>query len=126
MGIGNVVGFGRANFYGFISHHVVKLSVGGMPSNGLGLARSSGVEDFALGETLVALADGLNHGHGGRGVHIKGEAATDAVSLAVKDDFFGVGSGDNPLATGLVAVGKTIILQLGEGEKIGNAIAHEQ
>jgi hypothetical protein len=43
----------------------------------------------------------------------------------VKDDFFTMGGGDNPLATGLVADGETVLLQLGEGEKIGNAVAHE-
>ncbi len=46
----------------------------------------------------------------------------DAVDLAVKGDFFAMGVGDNPLTTGLVADGETILIQLGEGEKIGDSI----
>ena len=65
-------------------------------------------------------------GYGGRGVRIEvGEVAADIVSLTVKGDFFAVGGGDNPLTTGLVADGEAVVLQLGEGEKIGNAVAHE-
>ncbi len=35
------------------------------------------------------------------------------------------GGGDNPLAIGLVADSETILLQLGEGEKIGDSIVHK-
>jgi hypothetical protein len=97
-----------------------------MPDHGLCLVCGNGVEDFALDEALVALADGLNHGHGSSGAHIEvGEAVADAVGLAVKDDFFGMGGDDNSLATNLVADSETSPFQLGDGEKIGNAIAHK-
>ncbi len=65
-------------------------------------------------------------GYGGRGARNEvGKVMADTVSLTVKDDFFAVGGGDNPLTTGLVADGEAVVLQLGEGEKIGNAITHE-
>ncbi len=80
-----MLGFDGAIFNGFIPHHIIELSVGGMPGHGLCLVRGNGIKDFALGETLVVLAHGLNHGHGGRGAHIKvGEAAADAIGLAMK------------------------------------------
>jgi hypothetical protein len=100
--------------------------IGGMPGHGLCLACSDGFKDFALGETLIMLANGLNHGHSGRGAHIKvGETTSDALGLAMKDDFFAIEVGDNLLATGLVADGETVLLQLGEGEKIGNFVLQE-
>jgi hypothetical protein len=72
-----------------------------MPGHGLCLVRGNGIKDFVLGETLVALVYGLSNGHSGCGAHIKvGEAAADAIGLAVKDDFFAMGVGDNPLAPG--------------------------
>ncbi len=102
MRISNVFGFDGAFFYVFISCHIVELSAGGMPGHGLCLAPGDGIEDLVFGETLVALANGLNHGHGGCGAHIEvGEAAADTIGLAVKDDFFAVGGGDNPLANSL-------------------------
>jgi hypothetical protein len=70
--------------------------------------------------------DGLNHGHGGRGAHIKvGEAVADALGLAVKDDILTMGGSNNPLATGLAPDCGTILLQLEEEEKIGNSVAHK-
>jgi hypothetical protein len=51
--ISDVFGFYGEIFNGFISQHFVELSVGGMPSHGLCLARGYGIEDFTLGETLV-------------------------------------------------------------------------
>jgi hypothetical protein len=33
-----------------------------MPGHGLGLAPGNGIADLMLGETLIVLADGLNHG----------------------------------------------------------------
>ena len=38
VGVGNVFGFYQAIFYSFVSHHFVKLVVGGMAYHGLGLA----------------------------------------------------------------------------------------
>ncbi len=94
MHISNVFGFDGEIFNGLISHHFVELSIGGMPGHGLCLAHGNGIKDFALGENLVALADGLNCGHGGRGVHIKvREAVAESISLVVKDDFFAMGGG---------------------------------
>jgi hypothetical protein len=48
-----------------------------------------------------------------------------AVGLEVKYDVFAMGGGDNPLAMVLVADGETVVLQLGDGEKIGDANAHK-
>jgi hypothetical protein len=120
MPISNVFGFDGEIFNGFMSHHFIELtSVGGMPGHGLCLARGNGIRDFALGETLKVLADGLNHGHGGCEAHIKvGEATADAAGLAMKDDFFAMGDGDNPLATGLVADSETVLLQLGRERRL--------
>ncbi len=79
-----------------------------------------------LGETLVALAYGLNHGHGSHGAYMEvGKTGADPDDLAMKDDLFAMGGGDNPLATGLLADGKTVLLQLEEREKIGDCIAHK-
>jgi hypothetical protein len=39
-----------------ISHHIVELSVRGMPGHGLCLVHGNGIKNFALGETLVTIA----------------------------------------------------------------------
>ncbi len=68
-----------------------------MAGHGLGLACSSGILNFALGETFISLANGLNHYNSIRGVHVDvGEAMAHAVLLLVEGDLFALGSHDDP------------------------------
>ncbi len=49
-------------FLWFNSHNIVELNIRGVSGHGLGLVRGISVTDLTLGETLIVLADGLNHG----------------------------------------------------------------
>jgi hypothetical protein len=92
--------------------------------HGLCLAGHNGVLDFALGEAFATLADGLNHGHGVHGLHVDvGESTAYTILLSEEGDFFAPGGGDNPVATSVVAASKSVRLQLGEREEIGDAVA---
>ena len=102
--VGDVFGFNGAMFDSFISCHFQKLGVGGVVGHGLGLACRNGILEFALGETFVALANGLDHFHGLLGVHVDvREAATHAVFFSVEDDLFTMRGGDDPISAGVVA-----------------------
>ncbi len=54
-----------------------------------------------------------------------GKNAADAVGFAIEDDFLAMGGGYDPFPTSMIADKKTIFLQLGEGEEIGNLIVDE-
>ncbi len=95
-----------------------------MAGHGLGLACSSGIFNFALGEAFISLANGLNHHNSIRGLHVDvGEATAHAVLLSVEGDQFALGGCDDPISPGVVAYREALCLQLGQGEKIGDAIA---
>ncbi len=95
-----------------------------MASHGLCLAGCNCLFDVTLGEAFVTLVDGFNHCHSIHGLHVDvGESVAYAVLLSEEGDFFALGGGDDPIATGVVAEGESIHLQLGEREEIGNAIA---
>ena len=95
-----------------------------MAGHGLGLACSSGILNFALGEAFILLANGLNHRNSIRGLHVDvGEAMAHAILLSVEGDLFALGGHDNPIFPGVVAYREAVCLQLGQGEKIGNAVA---
>ncbi len=118
--------FDGAIFDSVASHHFEKLGIRRVANHGLGLAGSNGILDFTLGVAFIALADGLDHGHGVCGMHVDvQESATHAILLAMEGDLFALGGGDDPVATGVVADRESIYLYLGEGEKIGNTIAEE-
>ncbi len=122
-GIGDVRGFHGAVFDNVVSHHFYELGISRVAGHGLCLVGHNGVLDFALGEAFIMLVDGLNHGHCVHGLHVnKGESAAYAILLSEEDDFFAPGGCDNPVATGVVADSESVRLQLGEGDKIGNAI----
>jgi hypothetical protein len=72
--------------------------------HGLGLACSSGVLNFALGEAFVSLGNGLNHCRSIRGLHVDvGEATAHAVLLSVEGDLFALGGRDDPISPGVLA-----------------------
>ena len=124
--VGYVFRFDGAIFDSVISHHFQELGVGRVASHGLGLACRNGILDFTLGKTFLSLADHLDHCHGYLGLHVDvREATAHAVFFSVEGDLFAVGSGDDPIASGEVADCESVCLQLGEGEKFYNAIAHE-
>ncbi len=124
--VGDVFGFDGAIFDSFISHHFQELGVSRVAGHGLGLACRDGILDFALGEALVMLADGLDHCHSRRGLHVDvREATAHAVFLLVEGDLFAMRSGEDPIASGVVVDHESVCLQLGEGEKVRDAVAHE-
>jgi hypothetical protein len=124
--VGDVFGFVGAIFDGFITHHFQELGVSWVAGHGLGLACRDGILDFTLGEAFVRLADGLDHCHGRLGLHVDvREAMAHAVFLLVEGDLVAVRSGDNPVASGVVADRESVCLQLGEGEKVRDAVAYE-
>jgi hypothetical protein len=121
-----VFGFDEEFFAGFITHHFQELGIGWVAGHGLGLACRDGILDFALGEAFVTLADALDHCHGSLGLHVNvREATAHAVFLSVEGDLVAMRSGDNPVASGVVADRESICLQLGEGEKVRDAVAHK-
>ncbi len=123
--IGDEFGFDGAIFDGFISHHFQDSGVSWVAGHGLGLADRDGILDFALGEAFVTLADGLDHCHDRLGLHVNvREAMAQAVFLSVEGDLVAMKSGDNPVASGVAADRESICLQLGEGEKVRDAVAH--
>ncbi len=121
-----VFGFDGAIFDSFISHHFQELGISRVAGHGLGLACRDGILDFALGEAFVTLADGLDHCHGCLGLHVDvREAMAHTVFLLVEGDLFAMRSGDDPIASGVVADRESVCLQLGEGEKVRDAVVHE-
>jgi hypothetical protein len=123
--IGDVFGFDGEIFDGFISHHFQELGISWVAGHGLGLACRNGILDLALGEAFVT-ADGLDHCHGRLGLHVDvREATAHAVFLSVEGDLVAMRSGDDPVASGVVADRESVYLQLGEGEKVCDAIVHE-
>ncbi len=59
-------------------------------------------------------------------MHVKvGEAAADAVGFTVECNIFALGGGDNTVPTVMAADGKTVVLQLWEGEEICNSVPDE-
>ncbi len=124
--VGIVFGFDGAIFDSVISHHFQELGVGRVAGHGLGLACRDGILDFTLGKTFVLLANHLDHCLGCLGLHVDvWEAMAHAIFLSVEDDLFAKGSGDNPIASVAVADCESVCLQLGEGEKVRDAVAHE-
>ncbi len=124
--VGDVFGFDGAIFDGFISHHFQELGISWVAGHGLGLAGRDGILDFALGEAFVTLADSLDHCHSRLGLHVNvREATAHAVFLSVEGDLVAMRSGDDPVASGVVVDRESICLQLGEGEKVRDAVAHE-
>ncbi len=82
-----------------------------MANHGLGLAGSNGILDFALGVAFIALADGLDHGHGIRGMHVNvRESMTHTILLAMEGDLIALGGGDDQVAAGVVANRESICL----------------
>jgi hypothetical protein len=123
---GDVFGLDGAIFDGFISHHFQELGISWVASHGLGLAGRDGILDFALGEAFIMLADGLDHCHGRPGLHVDvREATAHTVFLSVEGDLVTMRSGDDPVASSVVADCESIFLQLGEGEKVRDAVAHK-
>ncbi len=92
----------------------------------MGLAGRNGILDFTLGEAFVMLVDGLDHCHGRLGLHVDvREATAHAVFLSVEGDLIAMRSSEDPVASGVVADRESVCLQLGEGEKVCDAIAHK-
>jgi hypothetical protein len=110
-GICNVGGFDGAIFDSVASHHFKELGISWVANHGLGLAGGNGILDFALGVAFIALADGLDHGHGVCGMHVNvRESRTHAILLAMEGDLFALGGGDDPVVTGVVADRESICL----------------
>ena len=60
------------------------------------------------------------------GLHVDiWETAAHAVFFLVEGDLFAVGGSDNPIAPGVVTDRETVCLELGEGEKVCDAVAYE-
>ena len=111
--------FDWAIFDRFISHHFVELGVGGVAGHGLGLACCVGVLGFALGETFVALENGLDHCHGRFGLHVNvWESAAYAVFFTVEGDLFPMGSSDDPVSASVVDDCESVSLYLREREQV--------
>ncbi len=124
--VGDVFGFDGTFFDSSISHHFQELGVSWVAGHGLGLACRDGNLDFALGEAFITLADGLDHCHGRLGLHVNvREATAHTIFLLVEGDLVAMRSGDDPVASGVVADRESICLQLGEGEKVRDAVAHK-
>ncbi len=64
VGIRNMFGSYGAFFNGIVAYHSLELCIGGVACHGLCFASKDSIVYFALGEALVAFADGLYHGHG--------------------------------------------------------------
>ncbi len=112
--VGDVFGFDGAIFDSFISHHFQELGVSWVAGHGLGLACRDGILDFALGEAFVTLADGLDHCHGRLRLHVNVRDATaHAVFLLVEGNLIAMRSGDDPVASDVVADRESVCLQLG-------------
>ncbi len=110
-GIGNVGGFDGAIFDSVAFHHIEELGISWVANHCLGFAGGDGILDFALGVAFIALADGLDHGYGVRGMHVNVQkSTTHAIFLAMEGDLFALGGGDNPVATGVVADRESICL----------------
>jgi hypothetical protein len=119
-----VFGFDGAFFNSFASHHGLELGVGGVACHGLAFASNYVAAYLAFCEAFVVLADGLNHCHGQCGPHVEvGKATAYAIWFPVEGDVFALGGSDDPFASGVVTDCETIVVQLGEGYKIGNAVA---
>jgi hypothetical protein len=54
-----------------------------------------------------------------------GKTVADAVSFAIENNVVAMGGGYNPFPASMIADKKTLLLQLGEGEEIGNPVADE-
>jgi hypothetical protein len=126
VGISNVNWFDGTIFNSVASHHSLELSVRGVAGHGLSFASKDGVFNLLLGEPFVVLVYGLYHSHSGGGVQAKvGKTAADAVGFAIEDNFLAMGGGYNPFPTSMIADEKTVFLQLGVGEEIGDPVAEE-
>ncbi len=124
--VGDVFGFNGAIFDGLISYDFQELGISWVAGHGLGLAGRNGIVNFALGEAFVMLADGLDHCHSCLGLHVNvREATAHAIFLLVEGNLVTMRSGDDPVASGVVADRESVCLQLGEGEKVRDAVAHE-
>jgi hypothetical protein len=109
--VGDVFRFDGAIFDSVISHHFQELGIGRVAGHGLGLACRNGILDYTLGKTFVLLANRLDHCHGCLGLHVDvREATAHAVFLSVEGDLFAVGSGDDPIASGVVADCESVCL----------------
>ena len=109
--------FDWAVFDRVVTYHFEELGVGGVACHGLGLACSSGILNFAFGVAFILLANGLNHSHSIRGLHVDvGESTAYAVLFLVEGDLLALGGRDDPISSGEVANREAICLQLGQGE----------
>ncbi len=92
MHISNVFGFDGAIINGFFSRHFWiehRRDARSWPEEPCARPWSQGL---CAWWNPHSAGDGLNHRHGGCGVHIEvGEATADATSLVVKDNFFAMG-----------------------------------
>jgi hypothetical protein len=87
------------------------LGISWVANHGLSLTGGDGILDFALGVAFLALADGLDHGHGVRGMHVDvRESATHTILLAMEGDLFALGGGDDPVATGVITDHESLCL----------------
>ncbi len=104
-------GFDGAIFDSVTSHHFEELGISWVANHGLGTAGGDGILDFALGVAFIMLADGLDHDHSICGMHVNvQESETHAILLVMEGDLFALGSGNNPVATGVVADRESICL----------------
>ena len=104
MGVSDVVGVDQEVFDRVVSHHFEELSIGGVAGHGLGLVCSNGILNFALGEAFILLANGLDHRHSIRGLHVNvGESTARAVLFSVEGDFLALGGHDDPISSSVVA-----------------------
>ncbi len=126
VGISDVNWFDGTVFNGVASYHSLELSVGGVTGHGLSFARKDGIFNLALGEPFVALAYGLYYYHSKGGVQVEvGKTRADAIGFVIENNVLAMGGGYDPFPASMIADKKTILLQLGEGEDIGNPVANK-